>query len=98
MNFYACDGSFVSCYHDRDGESVHEVCAEGDQLCFWLGWIMMPITAIPMLFVVGKSDNAVGTVGGIVCVVELVVLIFAIVPTERALKKTFDKTGNRKTE
>ena len=68
------------------------------KLWFWLGWIMMPITVISMLFVVGRSEDAVGTVGGIVCVVELAVLIFAIVPTERALKKTFDKTGNRKTE
>ena len=44
----------------------------------------------------GKSVGTVGTVGGIVCGVQLAVLIGSIFPTERALRKNFDKEGNRR--
>ncbi len=66
------------------------------KLWFRLGWILVPVTVIPMLFVIGSTKDTVGTVGSVVCVVDLLVLILPIVPTERALKKAFDKNGNRK--
>ena len=68
------------------------------KLWYRLGWILIPITVIPMLFVIGDSKSIVGTVGGIVCHVDLVILIASIFPAERALKKTFDKDGKRKAE
>ena len=67
-----------------------------DKLWFRFGWILVPITIIPMLFVLGKSEDIIGTVGAVVVVVDLIILISAIFPTEMALKKTFDKEGNRK--
>ena len=68
------------------------------KLWFYLGLLLVPITVIPMLFVIGGSEDVVGTVGSIICTVSLIILIIPIIPTERALKKTFDKDGNRKAE
>ena len=68
------------------------------RLWFYLGLILVPITVIPMLFVIGGNEDTVGMVGGIICIVAVVILIAPIFPTERALKNTFDKDGNRKVD
>lgn len=68
------------------------------KLWFYLGLILVPITVIPMLLVIGNNEYTISMVGSIICIVALVVLIVPIIPTERALKKTFDKDGNRKVE
>ena len=68
------------------------------KLWFYLGLILVPITVIPMLLVIGNNEYTISMVGSIICIVALVVLIVSIIPTERALKKTFDKDGNRKVE
>ena len=60
------------------------------------GLVLLPVTVVPMLFVIGGDEGTVGTVGGIVCGVQLAVLIGSIFPTERALRKNFDKEGNRR--
>ncbi|MBQ8597926.1 MAG: SdpI family protein [Lachnospiraceae bacterium] len=60
------------------------------------GLILVPITLIPMLFVIGKDIDLVGAVGGILCFVQMIPLIGCIVPTEKALKKNFDSEGRRK--
>lgn len=60
------------------------------------GLVLLPVTIIYFLLIIGKSENYVGTAGGIVCVVQLVVLIGTIIPTERALRKNFDKNGERR--
>ena len=63
---------------------------------FRLGWLLIPISVIPMLFVIGKGEDIIGTVGMVVMVIDLILLIAPIFPTERALKKTFDKDGNKR--
>ncbi len=68
------------------------------KLWFYIGLFLVPITIIPMLFAIGSNKDIVGTVGGIICVVSLVILIVPIFPTERALKRVFDGDGNRKVE
>ena len=68
------------------------------KLWFYLGLILVPITVILMLLVIGNNEDTISMVGSIICIVALVVLIVSIIPTERALKKTFDKDGNRKVE
>lgn len=68
------------------------------KLWFYLGLILVPITVIPMLLVIGNNEYTISMVGSIICIVALVVLIVSIIPTERALKKSFDKDGNRKVE
>lgn len=66
------------------------------KLWFYLGLLLIPITVIPMLFVLGGTEDVVGTMGCIICVIALIILIVPIFPTERALKMNFDKDGNRK--
>lgn len=66
------------------------------RLWFYLGLLLIPITVIPMLFVLGGTEDVVGTMGCIICVIALIILIVPIFPTERALKMNFDKDGNRK--
>ena len=63
-----------------------------------LGLLLIPITVIPMLFVIGNSENVVATVGLIVSFVNTVTLIVPIFFTEKALNKAFDKDGKRKAE
>ena len=74
-------------------EFAHRYCG---RLWVIIGAIMLPVSIIPMLFVIGKSDDIIGTVGSIVCMVGVAVIIASIFPTEIALKKNFDKDGKRK--
>mgnify|MGYP004538272903 CR=1 FL=1 len=60
------------------------------------GLILLPVTLAAMLLVFGRDKDMVGTVGSIVCLVQLPVMLYAILPTERALKKNFDEDGKRK--
>lgn len=60
-----------------------------------IGWIMLPISIVVMIPLLGKSDNIIGIWGGVLETVECIILIAAIFPVERALKKNFDKDGNR---
>ena len=66
----------------------------------WLrfGLLLIPIIVIPMLFVIGNSENVVATVGLIVSFVNTVTLIVPIFFTEKTLNRTFDKDGKRKAE
>lgn len=56
---------------------------------------MLPITVAAMFLFIGKSIDDTGIAGGIICMIQLVFLISAILPTERALKRTFDEDGNK---
>ena len=46
--------------------------------------------------VFGKGTETVGTVGGIITMIQMIPLVGAIIPTEIALKKNFDENGRRK--
>ena len=64
----------------------------------WLKWgkWLTVITVVVMLLLIGKDEDFIGTVGGVLCMVQLVPLVYVIVPTESALKCTFDAKGNRR--
>jgi len=68
------------------------------KLWFRLGFLLIPFTVIPMLFVIGNAENVVAAVGLIVSFVNTVILIVPVFFTEKALNKAFDKDGNRKAE
>lgn len=74
-------------------EFAHKYCGKVWYVC---GVVMFPITVILMLGVLGKSKDCVGTVGGIICGVQLITLIGSILPTENALKKNFNNNGERR--
>lgn len=72
---------------------AHSYCGK---LWLRIGLILLPVSIIPLLFVIHADTNTVAVVGGIVCAVQVVVLLGSIIPVEKALKRTFDQDGNRK--
>lgn len=72
---------------------AHEYCGK-----LWYQWgkITLIVTLVAMFFLLGKSVDTIGNWGGVICMIQLVPLIGVIGPTEDALRKTFDKDGNRK--
>ena len=72
---------------------AHDYCGK---LWFVFGVVLLPVSIIVMFFVIGKSEDAIGTVGGILCFVQAVPLVGSIIPTEMALKRTFDKDGKKR--
>lgn len=59
------------------------------------GLAMLPVSVFPLLFVWGKDPDTIAVVGLVVCICQVILLFVPIVHTEKALKKTFDKDGNR---
>ena len=73
---------------------AHRYCGK---LWVRLGWILVPLSVIPMLFVIGKDIESIANVGLVVSLLQLLPLVGSIFPTEIALKKAFDKNGQKKT-
>ena len=65
---------------------------------FWLkwGWITLAVTVVTMLLILNKSDEVISVVGCIILFAQMIPLIAVIPHTEKALRNTFDKAGNRK--
>lgn len=59
------------------------------------GLVLLPFSIILMFFVLGQNKDVIGTLGIILCFIQIITLIGSIFPTEKALKKNFDKNGNR---
>ncbi|MCI8356347.1 MAG: SdpI family protein [Lachnospiraceae bacterium] len=74
-------------------EFAHKYCGKIWYAC---GLIILPITVIFMLLVIGKSNDYVGTAGGIICGIQLIPLIGSVFPTEITLKRIFDHNGKRR--
>lgn len=62
-------------------------------LWFKIGLVLIPLSALPLIFVYGKDIELIGTVGAVVTLFEIVPMIVPIFPTERALKENFDEYG-----
>lgn len=74
-------------------EFAHKYCGKIWYIC---GLVLLPLSIVLMFFVIGESGDTVGTLGGFLCAIQLIPLIGSVVPTEKALKKTFDKNGKRR--
>lgn len=74
-------------------EFAHKYCGN---LWYRLGLILLPVSAAAIFLVRGKGEGTVGMVGGVICGVQLIFLIGSIYPTERALRRNFDRDGNRR--
>ena len=61
-----------------------------------LGLVLLPLSLLPLLFVIGKDTDTVGLTGAAVCLTQLIPLLGSILSAERALKRTFDGTGRRR--
>ena len=66
------------------------------KLWFRFGIVLGLISIIPLFFVIGKDKDTVGFAGLIICFVQLVAMLLPVIPTELALRRRFDKYGNRK--
>lgn len=74
-------------------EFAHKYCGK---LWYACGMILLPLSLISLFFVRGKNEDTVGILGAIICAIQLIFLVSSIIPTERALKKIFDKNGFRR--
>jgi len=74
-------------------EFAHRYCGK-----IWLtcGLILLLLSIFLMIFVIGQNKDTVGVLGGIICVIQLVLLIGSILPTEIALRKNFNQNGSRR--
>ena len=64
----------------------------------WFKWGIgvAVISVVVMLLVISKDTDTVGWVGGGLAMVQILPLLGAMIPTEMALKRAFDKDGKRK--
>lgn len=64
----------------------------------WFQWGIgvLVISLVIMLLVIGKDTDTVGWVGGGLAMVQILPLLGAMIPTEMALKRAFDKDGKRR--
>ena len=72
---------------------AHTVCGRYWYCC---GWLLLPLSVVPILFVIGRSAETIGYVGLITVFLQLVPMLCALPVTEHALRKKFDKNGMRK--
>lgn len=71
---------------------AHRVCGRYWFIC---GLILLPLSVLPMLLVINRGTETIGMTGVIIVFVQIVPMLCVIIPTEHALRKNFDKNGNR---
>ena len=72
---------------------AHDYCG---RLWWKIGWIMLIPSVLVQFPFYHSSEDVIGTVGLILCTMQMIVLIASIFPTEAALKKTFSDDGTRR--
>ncbi len=72
---------------------AHEYIGRIWKIC---GWLVLLISVAGMFSVRGKDIIVVSKIGGLLCAVQMIVMICTIIPTEMALKRNFDEYGNRR--
>lgn len=72
---------------------AHQVCG---RLWTRVGAVLLLATILVQLPFARSGEDAMGVVTMILEAVQLVVLLGSILPVELALKRTFDKNGNRR--
>lgn len=60
------------------------------------GMAALPVTFVLQLLTFGKSEDVTAAAGSGICIMQLLLLIGAVVFTEHALHREFDKDGKRK--
>ena len=80
----------------RDEETWEYAHRFFGKLWFGLGIAVGLISIIVLFFFIGKDKDTVGFAGMIICYVQLVAMLLPVIPTELALRRRFDKNGNRR--
>lgn len=68
------------------------------RLSLVFGLVLMPLTIIAALTFRNTDVETVGIMGTLLMTGQIVFFIILIIPAEIALKKNFDKDGNRRTD
>ncbi len=72
---------------------AHQTCGK---LWFWTGLVSLIPSVFPLLFCIGADTSTVSLAGVAVMCVQMILLLATIIPVEMALRRHFDKDGNRK--
>ncbi len=79
--------------NDDTWQFAHEYCG---RIWWKIGLIMLIPTVIVHIPFYNSDENVIGIVATIVMIIQLVALLVSIIPTELALKRTFNDNGIRK--
>ena len=83
----------MSMRNEETWEYAHRLFGK---LWFRLGIAVGLISISVLFFFIGKDKDTVGFAGLIICFVQMAVMLLPVIPTELALRRRFDKNGNRK--
>lgn len=72
---------------------AHDYCG---RLWWKAGWIMLLLSILAQIPFFHSSDERIGAASSAICIVQCIILIASIFPTERALKRTFAEDGTRR--
>lgn len=72
---------------------AHEHCG---RTCWRVGWIVLIASAMAHLPYYNDTEKVLSVLSVVLCTVQCIVLIAAVLPTESALKNTFTNDGIRK--
>ena len=82
----------LSMKNEDTWQVAHKRCGE----LFLRGGIAMSIlVVVVMLIVLGKSVSVISNVGAVLVFVPIVAVVVCAILTDKTLKRTFDKDGNR---
>ena len=79
--------------NDDTWQFAHEHCG---RLWWKIGLIMLIPTILVHIPFYNSNENTIGLLASIIMTVQVAVLLLSIIPTEIALKKTFNDDGTRK--
>ena len=66
------------------------------KLWFRWGLALLPLSAVPLLLVLGRNLKVIGNTALVTVAVEMALFLGSIFPVEAALKKNFDQNGFRR--
>ena len=82
-----------SMINDDTWKFAHDYCG---RLWLKIGWIMLILSILVQIPFYHGNEDTIGAVCMVLCYSQLIGLVLSIIPTEIALRKTFDKDGIRK--
>ncbi|MCI5911825.1 MAG: SdpI family protein [Oscillospiraceae bacterium] len=79
--------------NDDTWKFANEICGK---LWWRIGWILFFSTILIFLIIIKFSDSTSTFITIFLMTVECLMIVLSIILVEKAMKKTFDKDGNRK--
>lgn len=80
----------------RNADTWHFANTDCGNRWFRIGLFLLPSAMLVQLPFYGADQRIIGYVGTVICIVGCAVMLLSILPTEKALKATFNEDGSRK--